>query len=129
MTDPDFPDELCSFIQRHVPSVEAVEVLLFLARRPERGWTPADVCEQLRPSIVKEAEARRHLDMFTADRLAGHGAEDTYRFSPHTPAMAAAVAALARAYNERPVTLVRLIYALREPKIQSFADAFRLKKD
>jgi len=35
---------------------------------------------------------------------------------------------LARAYNERPVTLVRIIYALRDSRIRSFAEAFRLRK-
>jgi hypothetical protein len=35
---------------------------------------------------------------------------------------------LARAYRERPVTLVRIIYALRDSRIQSFAEAFRLRK-
>ena len=35
---------------------------------------------------------------------------------------------LAKAYRERPVTLVRIIYALRDSKVQSFADAFRLRK-
>lgn len=36
---------------------------------------------------------------------------------------------LSQAYEQRPVTLVRLIYALRDRSIQSFADAFKLRKD
>ena len=39
------------------------------------------------------------------------------------------LATLARAYEERPVTLFRLVYALRDQKIRSFADAFKLRKD
>lgn len=39
------------------------------------------------------------------------------------------LATLAQAYEERPVTLFRLLYALRDRKIQSFADAFKLRKD
>lgn len=35
---------------------------------------------------------------------------------------------LARAYEQRPVTLVRIIYALRDTRIRSFAEAFRLRK-
>lgn len=35
---------------------------------------------------------------------------------------------LARAYKERPVTLVRIIYGLRDSRIRSFAEAFRLRK-
>jgi hypothetical protein len=33
-----------------------------------------------------------------------------------------------RVYNARPVTMVRVIYALRDEKIRSFADAFRIIK-
>ena len=39
------------------------------------------------------------------------------------------VATLSKAYEERPVTLFRLVYALRDHKIQSFADAFKLRKN
>ena len=35
---------------------------------------------------------------------------------------------LAKAYEERPVTLFRIIYALRDSKIRSFADAFKVRK-
>jgi hypothetical protein len=38
------------------------------------------------------------------------------------------VHALTRVYNARPVTMVRMIYTLRDEKIRSFADAFRIKK-
>ena len=35
---------------------------------------------------------------------------------------------LAQAYQERPVTLIRMIYARRDQKIRTFGDAFRLRK-
>ena len=44
------------------------------------------------------------------------------------PELKAHVQTLAQAYEERPVTLIRLIYALRDRKIRSFADAFKLRK-
>jgi hypothetical protein len=44
------------------------------------------------------------------------------------PALRAHVETLAQAYEQRPVTLFRLIYALRDRKIRSFADAFKLRK-
>jgi hypothetical protein len=40
----------------------------------------------------------------------------------------AQVRTLAQAYKRRPVTLIRVIYALRDTKIQSFADAFKLTR-
>lgn len=44
------------------------------------------------------------------------------------PALGSHVETLAQAYEQRPVTLIRLIYALRDLKIRSFADAFKLRK-
>ena len=44
------------------------------------------------------------------------------------PGHPAHVTTLAQAYGERPVTLIRVIYALRDGKIRSFADAFRLRR-
>ena len=45
------------------------------------------------------------------------------------PALQDHLRTLDQADAERPVTLIRLIYALRDRKIRSFADAFRLRKD
>jgi hypothetical protein len=35
---------------------------------------------------------------------------------------------LEKVYRERPVTLFRVIYGLRDAKIRSFADAFKLER-
>ena len=48
------------------------------------------------------------------------------RYRP-SPSHDAHVATLARLYVERPVTLFRVIYALRDAKIKTFADAFKLR--
>ena len=53
---------------------------------------------------------------------------ESYQYSPASPDLDEAVRALTRVYNARPVTLVRMIYAPKDEKIRSFADAFRLKK-
>jgi hypothetical protein len=48
---------------------------------------------------------------------------------PVSAERAPAVRGVAEAYNTRPVTLIRTLYALADRKrIQSFADAFRLRK-
>ena len=49
-------------------------------------------------------------------------------WTPPDDATAAHVRTLERAWRERPVTLIRMIYALRDTKIRAFADAFRLRK-
>ena len=63
-----------------------------------------------------------------AGGLAAGDANAGYRYRPASEAMAAQVNMLALAYKERPVTLFRAIYALRDPKVRSFAHAFKLKR-
>ena len=49
------------------------------------------------------------------------------KYQPASELLAARVQTLAQAYRERPVTLIRVIYGLRDQKIQSFADAFKMR--
>jgi hypothetical protein len=127
MTDPDFPEDLRSFIQESISSVDAAELLILLARDAERRYSLAELIDAMRPTMLSEAAARRHLAHFETNGLVA-SAGDAYRYSPATPALESAVRALTKVYNERPVTLVRMIYAPKDDKIRSFADAFRLKK-
>ena len=111
-----------------MPSVDAAELLLALAAEPERAWLPAELAARLRPaSTVSEADAARYLEQFHASGVAALAPDRRLHYRPATEALAGHVRMLAQAYNERPVTLFRMIYALRDSRIQSFADAFRLR--
>ena len=113
MEDVDFSDEFCRFLQANVPTVEAAELLLLLYRSPE--------------PVMSEPTSAKFLQMFQSTGLAaaeGHAV----RYRPATAQLDAHVRTLAQAYEERPVTLIRIIYALRDGKIRSFADAFKLRK-
>ena len=69
---------------------------------------------------------QRYLDVFQHARRRRSDAEQSVPYRPalsHDPH----VAVLARLYVERPVTLFRVIYALRDSKINTFADAFKLR--
>ena len=126
--DPDFPDALCDFMQLCTPSVEAVELLLALARGPDRSWTVPELAQTLHPAVVSEGAVRDYLNGFTSCGVAEKLADGRYAYREQDSATAEVIAALEKAYNERPVSLVRLIYALKDKKIRSFADAFKLRK-
>ena len=128
MSDPDFPEDLRSFIQEYISSVDSAELLIVLARDPARKYRLSELIEALRPSVLSEAAARRHLAHFAAQGFVVSESADVFQYSAATPGLDAAVRALTKVYNERPVTLVRMIYAPKDEKIRSFADAFRLKK-
>ena len=114
MDDAAFSDDFCRFLRAFVPSVGAAELLLELRARGEQGVQP-----------------RSHPDRLVLESLAGQGVAAAladgfvYRASGEIDAC---VATLAQAYRERPVTLFRVIYALRDGRVQSFADAFRVRK-
>jgi hypothetical protein len=116
MEDSDFSDEFCRFIQSCIPSVEAAELLVMLV---DGGPKPTKVES---PEAVRQAEAFRSCGLAVAD------ADGGYRFKPQSPELAQYATTLATAWRQRPVTLIRVIYALRDNKIKSFADAFRLRK-
>jgi hypothetical protein len=57
------------------------------------------------------------------------GSPAQFRYEPRSADLADAVQALARAYADRRVTVIGLIFAKPTDKIRSFADAFRIRKD
>ena len=128
MEDADFTDEFCRFIQATIPSVEAAELLIALARRPDAELSPADALRELsRGSPLSEAQAAGLLETFQARGLVSRGAGG-FRYAPATAELRGHAETLAQAYNQRPVTLIRILYALRDTRIQSFAEAFRVRK-
>ena len=113
--DADFTDEFCQFLQSAVPAVEAAEFLLLVKGEPGRAWA------------APEAAARFVAGLQTSG-LVEVDPEQRVRYKPATEVLAAHVATLEKLWRERPVTLIRVIYGLRDSKIRSFADAFTLRR-
>jgi hypothetical protein len=130
MEDAAFSDEFCRFLRVAVPSVDAAELLLLFARERERWWSASEAREALLPSgaSLGEADLARCLATLQATALIAVGPDKRVQYRPGFSTLEAHVRTLEQAYRERPVTLIRVIYALRDSSIQSFADAFRLKR-
>lgn len=126
-SDPDFSDELCGFLQRCVANVDAVELLLLLAKNPDRSWAVNELQAHLEPSTISDADVQRCLDALQQCDVVTRDADKRVRYRPSS-AHDAQVALLSRLYLERPVTLFRVIYALRDSKLHTFADAFKLRE-
>jgi hypothetical protein len=125
MKDFEFSDEFCRFIQTTVPAVPAAELLLLLHARPEASLTAEEALAKLGPG-VGPVEVAKHLELLESRGLVTQE-EKRYRYRPESE-LAPHADGLAIAYSQRPVTLIRVIYALRDSSIQSFADAFKLRK-
>jgi hypothetical protein len=129
MEDLEFSDAFCRFIQVALPTVEAAELLLLLRRDRDRWWHPTEAVAALRPgSNLAEAECVRLLELFQSRALIAVGPDKRVQYRPGDEELAGHVDKLVDAYRERPVTLIRMIYALRDTRIRSFADAFKLRK-
>ena len=115
--------DLTDFIGGSVPSVWALELLLFLRAHPERAWARPVLVQELRTSdtVVQNA-----LAVFEASGLVRRE-DDQYAYQPASPALADLCDALAQLYRERPVTVVNAITRAKRSPLQSFADAFRLR--
>jgi hypothetical protein len=116
--------ELAVFLREHVRSVWGVEVLLVLKRDAARCWTPAELVAELRASTGLVSD---NLQRFERAGLAVRDDQGCWRYRPAAPVLAALCDRLERAYRERPVAIVNLIAAPRDP-LQSLADAFRFKR-
>jgi hypothetical protein len=125
--DPDFPDDFCRFLQKCVTNVDAAELLLALFGDPQRSWEIAELSAQLAPvATLSETDVERYLDIFQSCSLVLRDAEHRAQYRS-AASHDHHVAMLARLYLERPVTLFRVIYALRDSAIHTFADAFKLR--
>jgi hypothetical protein len=128
MEDAALSDEFCRFLRAAVPSVDAAELLLLVQREPERSWNAEEAAAALLPAVsLTGGDAQRYFGVFQSTGLLAVGEDRRVQYRPALAELDGHVRTLAQAYSERPVTLIRVIYALRDGKIQSFADAFKLK--
>jgi hypothetical protein len=129
MEDADFSDDFCRFLQTTIPAVDAAELLLLLRRMPETAATAPELAAWLRPSVpISDAEAAKYLETFQARGLVVTTDDRRVQYRPGSEDLRMYGDMLALAYKERPVTLIRMIYALRDSRIQTFADAFKLRR-
>lgn len=128
MNDTRLSEEIRALIHSSVPDVDALELLIFLACQPPRVWTAEALGDAIRP--MEETALRQYLALFQEQKLVEPAGPGGVVYKPASAALASAVAGLCRAYNERPVTLIRTVYSIADSrKIQAFSDAFRLKKN
>jgi hypothetical protein len=126
MADFLVPDAVRDFITRYIDSVEALEVLLWL-RRSGVEADASTVARELRSSVPS---VLKRVTELTAHGLLQPGAVDgTFRYAPVAPGLDSTVALVADCYRIAPFRTMELVYSKPADKIQTFADAFKLKKE
>lgn len=127
MTEP-LPEAVRDLLARQLPTMEHVEILLALAGDDARAWSASELAaltHTTAPSVTSR------LEELVAGGLAVRApgaAGDAHRYAPQTPELRSAVESLDEMYRTKPVTLIKAIYARPASPVQSFADAFRVRK-
>jgi predicted transcriptional regulator len=101
MNEP-FPEPVRLLLREHVTTFERLELLMLLFRNNEREFE--QLCESLNMRRELASEALAALE--AAGLVQHNGNGDAFRFSPATPALAAAVEALDIAYRDESAAVV-----------------------
>lgn len=124
----DLADDIRRFITAHITSVLQLEALLLMRSEREREWTAEEVSRSLYATV--SGMANKLFDLEAKGLLVrGEAANTSFRYRPTTDEMDAIVGRLADLYKERRVAVISFIYSEPVDKAQSFADAFRIRKD
>jgi hypothetical protein len=94
-------------------------------KTPERNWSVYELTAELRGSVPM---VETILKSFLRSGLVIEAGDGRYHYAA-ADTLDALVAEMLRLYAERPVAVISAIAASPADKIQTFVDAFRLKKD
>lgn len=117
-------DDVLAFIRTAIQSVWALELLLLLRQDCGREWSQEELVRELRGS---RALVRDGIAALTAAGLVRTAAGGSVSYRPLTPALDRTADRLSCAYRQTPTAVMKAIAAAPNERIQTFADAFRLK--
>ncbi|MEX2168662.1 MAG: hypothetical protein WD851_05100 [Pirellulales bacterium] len=124
----DFPANLKDFIARHIESVAQMEALFLLRRDAGRQWSSDELSKSL--YITNNMGDAMLLDLERRGFLVREkDSTTTYRYQPVDPGADSLIAKLGDIYQERRVAVITQIYSRPVDKVQTFADAFRLRRE
>jgi hypothetical protein len=123
----ELPTTVRDFIARHVRSVEQLEILLLLSTRPGNTFTVQKVYDAI---LTTPQSVQRWLEELARSNLLEKlpSPDAGYR-SCTDDSLIAPIAELGEVYQTAPVRVIEAIYRRDTSAAQSFADAFKIKKD
>jgi DNA-binding MarR family transcriptional regulator len=121
------PNELQQFIDQNVESLAQLEALLLLKNEPDRVWTVEALAKAL--YITSDTAAALLANLVSrgfAKPVDGQNGQYIYLATAESRDL---VERLATLYEERRVAVITQIYSKPVNKVQTFADAFRLRRE
>jgi DNA-binding MarR family transcriptional regulator len=124
----EFPARIAQFIDQHIESLAQLEALLLLRKQPERAWDIAEIAKSL--YITAEMASSLLADMERRGwAQTAPGAPLRYCYRSQGGEADQLIDELASIYHERRVAVISQIYSKPLNKVQTFADAFRLRRE
>jgi hypothetical protein len=114
------------FIRSSIKSVWTLELLLVMRRAAGRAWTIDEITNEMRSNRTLVSDI---VTALIKDGLIEEQASGVFRYRPANAELDELVQQLDRLYAERPLALIKEIVSAPNERIQTFADAFKLKKD
>jgi hypothetical protein len=119
------PEGVRRFLLQCIDSVEQLEVLLHLHRRPEEPWTAESIAQALYSNPASIAD---RLAGLYSDGLLTLTSSSAYRYQPKTAELDEIVSQLAETYQQRRVAVITVIASKPMENVRAFSEAFRLRK-
>jgi Mn-dependent DtxR family transcriptional regulator len=119
-------NRLRKFIRTNVRTIWALEMLLLMCRTQGRSWTTEELNRELRGSISLVTDI---LVKFEKAELVKREPDDRYRWAPSTPELQEMGKELVSTYSTHPFTVIKAVTETHAERLQSLADAFKIKKD
>ena len=127
MAGRDLTAEVRQFVLDHIDSIEQLEVLLTVSKEL-RTWTVAQVQEEIRTDIDSARNRLQGLEQQGFLQKQTTGTKVTYLYNPKNVELRNEVERVRESYREHRFGVINLIIAKPNDLIQTFADAFRIKK-
>jgi hypothetical protein len=119
------PDAVLAFVDRHIESIEHLEILLLLAANQKR-LSAAEILQTIQSS---QASVDQRLASLVGAGLLAKDEKNCFYFAPKDDETRKVVADLAEAYRTRRVRIIEAIYTRKTDAVKSFADAFKFRKE
>lgn len=118
------PTEISDFIQRHINSLEELEILLLFFAEPEARLDAETINTSIRSSTA--AIAHRLIELSNRGFLK-EVEPNFFKYSPANEDLARGVGLLSSAYKERRVKVIEAIFTKPLSGIREFAKAFKFR--
>jgi hypothetical protein len=124
----DFSPEVRQFIDQNVESLAQLEALILLRQDPQRGWEAEEIGKalyippELASTLLADFARRGFVKVLPPTNI-------QYSYEVADERLDKLISEVAAAYQDRRVALISLIYSKPLNKVQTLADAFRLRKD